>query len=167
MFFSAKSTAFILVSIKLKKNKRYLSDFRHINARIVQTNLGFSLVRDIFTMSGSPDCEVLLVINLKDAFDSLRLTEDSKKHWRILAYFGSTFTLYERMPIGLNISPDIWQSYSNAILDCLQNTKYCKVIIDDLWLFTQDRKSHTGKVEYLLKVLLKNGQKISPKNANC
>ena len=31
------------------------------------------------------------------------------------------------MPMGLNISPSIWQSYINVILDCLQSRKYCEV----------------------------------------
>ena len=33
------------------------------------------------------------------------------------------------MPMGLNISPSIWQSYINVILDCLQSRKYCKAIM--------------------------------------
>ena len=40
------------------------------------------------------------------------------------------------MPMGLNISPSIWQSYINSILNCLQSKKYCKAIMDDLILFT-------------------------------
>ena len=36
------------------------------------------------------------------------------------------------MPMGWNISPSIWQSYINAILECLQSRKYCKAIKDDL-----------------------------------
>ena len=71
------------------------------------------------------------------------------------------------MPIGLNISPSIWQSYINAILDCLQNRKYCEAIMDDLLLFTSSKRSCMEKMEDLLKALLKNGLKISPKNANC
>ena len=67
------------------------------------------------------------------------------------------------MPMGLNISPSIWQSYINAILDCLQNRKYCEAIMDDLLLFTPSKKSHMDKLEDLLKALLKNGLKISPK----
>ena len=67
------------------------------------------------------------------------------------------------MPMGLNISPPIWQSYINTILDCLQSRKYCKAIMDDLLLFTPSRKSHMDKLEDLLKALLKNGLKISPK----
>ena len=67
------------------------------------------------------------------------------------------------MPMGLNISPSIWQSYINAILACLQSRKYCEAIMDDLLLFTPTKKSHIAKLEDLSKALLKNGLKISPK----
>ena len=67
------------------------------------------------------------------------------------------------MPMALNISPPIWQSYINAILDCLQSKKYCETIMDDLLLFTPSKNSHMNKLEDLLKALLKNGLKISPK----
>ena len=67
------------------------------------------------------------------------------------------------MPMGLNISASIWQSYINAILHCLQRRKYCEVIMDDLLLFTPSKETHMNKLEDLLKALLKNGLKISPK----
>ena len=67
------------------------------------------------------------------------------------------------MPMGLNISPSIWQSYINAILNCLQSKKYCEAIMDDLLLFTPSKDSHITKLGGLLKALLKNGLKISPK----
>ena len=65
--------------------------------------------------------------------------------------------------MGLNISPSIWQSYINVILDCLQSKKYCEAIMDDLLLFTPSKSSHIVELEDLLKALLKNGLKISPK----
>ena len=65
------------------------------------------------------------------------------------------------MPMGLNISPSIWQSHINTILDCLQSKKYCEAIMDDLLLFTPSKKSYVAKLEDLLKELLKNGLKIS------
>ena len=65
--------------------------------------------------------------------------------------------------MGLNISTAIWQSYINAILDCLQTRKNCEVIMDDLLLFAQTKSSHFAKLEDLLKTLCKNGLKISPK----
>ena len=114
-------------------------------------------------MLGSSKCKVLSVLDLKDAFHSLWLSENSKKYCGILPYFSSTSYLYQRMPMGLNISPSIWPSYINAIIDCLQNKKYCKAIMDDLLLFTPSKKSHMYKLEDSLKVLLKKGLKISPK----
>ena len=65
--------------------------------------------------------------------------------------------------MGLNISPSIWQSYINAILECLQSRKHCEAIMDDLLLFTPSKKAHTAKLEGLLKSLLKNGLTVSPK----
>ena len=66
------------------------------------------------------------------------------------------------MPMGLNISPSIWQSYINAILNCLQSKEYCEAIMDDLLFFTASKNSHISKLEDFLKTLLKNGLKISP-----
>ena len=81
----------------------------------------------------------------------------------ILPYFGSSSYLYQMMPMGLNISPSIWQSYINAILDCLQSKNFCEAIMDDLILFIPLKESHMNKLENILKALLKNGLKILPK----
>ena len=161
--FSAYSSPAMLISRKLTKDKRVVTDFRHLNVRIEKKNLAYPLVGDMFSMLGSSRCKVLLVLDLKDAFHSIRLSENSRRYCGILPYFGSTSYLYQRMPMGLNISPSIWQSYINAILDCLQNRKYCKAIMDDLLLFTPSKRSPRDKLEDLLKALLKNGLKISPK----
>ena len=67
------------------------------------------------------------------------------------------------MPMGLNVSPPIWQTYINTILNSLQSRKYCEVIMDDLVLFTPSKKAHIAILEELLKALRKNGLKISPK----
>ena len=133
-----------------------MTDFRHLNVRIAKDNLAYPLVRDTFSMLGNSKCEVLSVLDLKDAFHSLRLSENSKRYCGILPYFGSTSYLYQRIPMELNISPCIWQSYINAILDCLQSRKYCKAIMDDLLLFTPSKQSHMNKLEDALKELLKN-----------
>ena len=89
--------------------------------------------------------------------------ENSKKFCGILPYFGSPSYLYQRMPMGLNISPTVCQFYINAILSCLQSRKYCEAIMDDLLLFTPMKSSHFDKLEDLLNALHKYGLKISPK----
>ena len=113
-----------------------MTDFRHLNVRIAKKNLTYPLFRDTFSVLGNSKCEVLSVLDLKDAFHSLRLSENSRKYCGILLYFGSSSYLYQRMPMGLNISPSIWQSYINAILNILED---------------------------ILSDSLKNGLKISPK----
>ena len=129
----------------------------------IAKKLSISFTQGHIFVLGSPTCEVLSVLDSKDAFHSLRLSENSKRYCRILPYFGSTSYLYERIPVGLNISPSIWQSYINAIPNCLQSRKYCEVIIDDLLVFTPSKIYHIAKLEDLIRVLLKNCLKISPK----
>ena len=161
--FSAYSSPVMLISRKVTKDKRVVTDCRHLNVRIAKNNLAYPLVRDMSSVLGNFKCKVLLVLGLKDAFHSLRLSENSKRYCGILPYFGSSSYLYQRMPMGLNISPSIWQSYIDAILECLQSRKYCEAIMHDLLLFTPSKESHMNKVEDLLEALLKNGLKISPK----
>ena len=134
--FSAYSSPVMLISRKLTRDKRVVTDFRHLNMYIAKNNLAYPLLKDTFALLGSSQCEVMSVLGLKDAFHSLRLMENSKKYCGILPYFGSASYLYQRMHMGLNISPAIWQSYINVILDCLQSRKYCKAIMDDVLLFT-------------------------------
>ena len=140
----------MLISRKLTQDKRVAMDLRHLNIRIAKNNLAYPLVRDMFSVLGNLKCEVLSVLDLKDTFHLLRLSEDSKKYCGISPYFRSTSYMYQRIPMGLNISPLIWQSYINAILGCLQNRKHCKKIMDDLLPFTSSKKAHMAKLEDLL-----------------
>ena len=118
----------MLISRKLTQDIRVVTDFRHLNVRITKNNLAYPLLKDTFLVLGSSKCKVLSVLDIKDVFHSLRLSENSRKYCGILPYFGSTSYLYQRMPTGLNISPSIWQSNIKAILDCLQSKKYCEAI---------------------------------------
>ena len=164
--FSAYSSPVMLISRKVMQDKRVVTDFRHLNIRIAKKNLAYPLIRDTFATLGNSKCDVLLVLDLKDAFHSLRLSENLKKSCGIWPYFGSVSYLYQRMPMGLNIFPPIWQSYINAILDCLESRKYCEVIMDDLLLFTPSQQYCMTKLEDLLKALLKNGLKYLQRSAN-
>ena len=51
--FSAYSNPVMLISRKLTKDKRVVTDFRHLNLRIAKNNLPFPLVRDTFTVLGN------------------------------------------------------------------------------------------------------------------
>ena len=122
--FLAYSSPLMLISIQVMQDKREVTDFRHLNTRIAKNNLAYPLIKDTFVTLGNSKCDVLLVLDLKDTFHSLRLSENSKKYSGILPHFRSASYLYQRMLMGLNVSPPIWQSYINAILDCLESKKY-------------------------------------------
>ena len=96
--FSAYSSPVMLISRKVTQDKRVVTDFRHLNTRIAKNNLAYSLVKDMFTMLGNSKCEVLSVLDLKDVFHSLQLSENSKKYCGILPYFGSASYLYQGSP---------------------------------------------------------------------
>ena len=92
---SAYSSPVMLISTKVPQDKRVMTDFRHLNTRIAKNNLAYPLVKDTFTILGSSECKVLSVLDLKDAFHSLRFSERSKKYCGILPYFGSASYLYQ------------------------------------------------------------------------
>ena len=82
--FSAYSSPVMLISRKLTKDKRVVTDFIHLNVKIAKNNLAYPLVRDTFSVLGNSKCKVLSVLDLKDAFHLLRLSETQKD---IVAYF--------------------------------------------------------------------------------
>ena len=129
--FSQYSSPVMQISQKVTQDKRVVTHFRHLNVRIVKNNLVYPLVRDIFSVLRNSKCEVPLELDLKDVCHSIQLSEDSKRYCGILPYFRSASYLYQRMPIGLNISPSIWQLYINAILECIHNRKHCEAIMDN------------------------------------
>ena len=57
--FSAYSSPVMLISRKLTKDKRVVTDFRHLNVRIAKNNLTYPLVGDTFLVLGNSKCEVL------------------------------------------------------------------------------------------------------------
>ena len=66
--FSAYSSPVMLISRKLTKDKRVVTDFRHLNVRIAKNNLAYPLVRELFSILRNSKCEVLSVWTLKMPF---------------------------------------------------------------------------------------------------
>ena len=76
--FSAYSSLVMLISRKATKDKRVITYFRYLNMRIAKNSLAYPLLQDIFSVLGRSRCDVLSVLDLKDAFHSLRLSENCK-----------------------------------------------------------------------------------------
>ena len=100
----AYSNPVMLISRNVTKDKRVVMDFRYLNVRIAKNNFAYPLLKDTFLVLGSSRCEVFLVLDLKNVFHSLRLSENSNRYCaESVPYFGSTSYLYQRMPMGLTI----------------------------------------------------------------
>ena len=63
--FSPYSSQVMLISRKLTKDKKVVTDFRHLNVRTAKNNLAYTLFKDTISMLGSSKCQVLLVLDLK------------------------------------------------------------------------------------------------------
>ena len=124
----------MLVARKGTKNKRPVVDFRLLNTQIMRRNTATLLLRDIFKMLGRSKCEVLSCVDLKDAFHSLGLTDKAKEFCGILPYFGSAHYRYEVLPMGLSISPQVWITYIENLLEGISNRDSYIAIMDDLML---------------------------------
>ena len=71
----------------MTQDKRVVTDFRHLNVTIVKNNLAYPLVRDTFSVLSNSKCKVLSVLDSKDTFHSLRLSEDLKQILQYISIF--------------------------------------------------------------------------------
>ena len=85
--------------------KGIITDIRFLNSRLKRVNLAFSLIKDDFVILGSSKCECLSVLDLKDAYHAIKLSESSKPYCSILPYFGLASYLHQGMPMGLKCKP--------------------------------------------------------------
>ena len=77
-----------------------ITDFRHLNSRLVRLNCSFPLVRDAIQILGASECELISVIDLRDAYHTLRLSTESQKYCGITPYYASDTYLYQRLGMG-------------------------------------------------------------------
>ena len=152
----------MLITQKLTKDKRPVVDFRLLNTRILCRNTSIPLMTDVLNILGNSKCECLTCCDLKDAYHSIPLTERCKEFCGILPYFGSPIYCYEVLPMGIACAPQIWMDYITLILNDLEQKSKFIAIMDDL-LIHSTKKEHWGLVESLMKAMIKNGLKLSPK----
>ena len=74
----------MLITRKLTKDKRPVVDFRLLNTRILRRNTSIPLMKDVLSILGNSKCEVMLCIDIKDAYHSI---PTHRKEQRILWYF--------------------------------------------------------------------------------
>ena len=77
----------MLITRKLTKDKRPVVDFRLLNTRILRRNTSIPLMSDVLSILGNSECEVVICVDIKDAYHSIRLTEKSRVLWNIAIFW--------------------------------------------------------------------------------
>ena len=106
-----------------------------------------------------------MVLDLKYAFHSLRLSGEAKST-AVYYHISEVHLTYIKECHGIKYLPLNLAIIYKCNFRMFRKQKHCKVIMDDLLLFTPIKKLHMAKLEDLLKALLKNRLKISPKSVN-
>ena len=99
------SSLVVLVKRKNQNLYRVCSDFCILNEKLVKINHAFPLVKDCIEQLGRKKCHYLSMIDLRDAFHTLRLALSSQKYCGITPYYGSPTYHYLRMGMGMSVSP--------------------------------------------------------------
>ena len=86
----------------------------------------------------------------------------AKEYCGILPYFGSTHYRYEVLPLGLLISPQVWITYIENLLEGIPDRQSYTAIMDDLMLHGL-RSNHMALFEHLLESLILHSLKLSPR----
>lgn len=141
---------------------RIVADFRHLNTKLLQLNMSFPLVKECIQQIGASQCEVMSVIDLRDAYHTLRLSPSSQQYCGITPYYGSDTYLYQRLPMGLKVSPAIWQAFINKVLGPIPHRERHIAIMDDCLVHSK-RIDHLQDLVNLFDSLRLHGLKISPK----
>ena len=159
---SSYSSPIMLIPRKNSEIPRIITDFRHLNTRLVKLNPSIPLVKDAIQMLGASECEVISVVDLRDAYHTLRLSPESQKYCGITPFYGSPTYLYQRLGMGLSVSPAIWQNFINKVLDEIPTRQHHLAIMDDCLIHSK-LKEHIQELIYLFETIIRNGLKISPK----
>ena len=160
---SSYSSPIMLIPRKLTGIPRIVTDFRHLNSRLVTLQPSIPLVRDAIQILGSSGSEMLSLADLRDAYHTLRLSKRSQKVCGITPYYGSDSYLYQRLGMGLSVSPAIWQNFIQRVLQEIPDYRRNHLAIMDDILTHSKREDHIGHLIDLFKAIMRNGLKISPR----
>ena len=103
------------------------------------------------------------MIDLRDAFHTLRLVLSSQKYCSITPYYGSPTYHYLCMGMGMSVGPQIWQQFVDLVFqdDLIKCKQNFDIIIDDTFIHLT-AEEHMDDLVDPFEVLRKYGLKLSP-----
>ncbi len=132
-----------------------VEDFKYLNSHIPDVKFSYPEVKHILNKIGRSSANVFSVVDLKAAFHSINLSEESKCYSTCCASPGSPTYVFNHLSIGLKLSPALWNSLMGDILSELpDDVRDCiECIMDNIIVYTSDIKHHKQVLKCLLHKL--------------
>ncbi len=135
---------------------RLVVDFKYLNLHLPYIKFCYPEIKHVQHKIGRHSSGVFSVLDLKHAFHSIKLTEESKQYTSCCASPGSPTYQYNKLSQGMSISP----AYFTSLIDLLHDLpadirEYIDYILDDVIIFTLDIKTHKKVIKSFM-LMLKN-----------
>jgi len=142
---------------------RILADLRTLNRRLNLLHCAAPLLRDALPIIGASKAALFSSLDIKSAFYSLPLNEQSQKYVNICGYPGSQTYTYRKLPQGMNVSPSEYNQVMSKIMSTIPSFgKNVLYIADDVLVFSKNETQHLGHIEEVLKAFKQFGLKVAP-----
>ena len=138
---------------------RFISDFRQLNTRIKRKPFPIPKIQDLLLKLEGFQYATSLDLNM--GYYHIELTPFSKSLCTIVLPYGKYE--YQRLPMGLCNSPDIFQEKMSNLVDDLE---YCRAYIDDLLVITRGSwELHLEHLQQVFTRLQQAGLKVNAKKS--
>ena len=138
---------------------RFISDFRELNKRIKRKPFPIPKIQEMLLKLEGFQYGTSLDLNM--GYYHIELTPNSKRLCTIVLPWGKYE--YQRLPMGLCNSPDIFQEKMSSLMAGLE---FVRAYIDDLLIISKTTwDDHLTKLETVLKRLKKAGLKVNAKKS--
>ena len=151
----ARCAAPLLLAAKPGGGVRICQDYRGLNNVTIKNRYPLPLIRE--TLDALCDAKVYTKLDIIAAFNKLRIAEGHEWKTAFITRFGLFESLV--MPFGLCNAPASFQNYINHTLHDLLD-KTCTAYLDDVLVYSANRKDHRKHVREVVQRLIDAGLQI-------
>ena len=134
----------MLIPRKLTGIPRIVTDFRHLNSRLVTLQPSITLVRDAIQILRNSGAEVLSLARLKRCISHFETFKEITEVLWNNSLLWVRFLPISKIRYGLSVSPAIWQNFIQKVLQEIPDYRKSHLAIMDDILTYSKRVDHTG-----------------------